>query len=73
MREKKRGFHPVRWIKELVKKIGTLNLILILVGAFLSGSTGRCYVSSEIMRRFLKLMLARSLRLQSANAEYAAG
>ena len=34
MREKKRGFHPVRWIKELVKKIGTLNLILILVGAF---------------------------------------
>ena len=22
MREKKRGFHPVRWIKELVKKIG---------------------------------------------------
>ena len=34
MREKKRGFHPIRWIKELVKKIGTLNLILILVGAF---------------------------------------
>ena len=34
MREKKRGFHPVRWIKELIKKIGTLNLILILVGAF---------------------------------------
>lgn len=39
----------------------------------MSGSTGRCYVSSEIMRRFLKLMLVRSLRLQSANAEYAAG
>ena len=31
MREKKRGFHPVRWIKELIKKIGTLNLILSLV------------------------------------------
>lgn len=34
MKEEKRGFHPVRWIKERIKKIGTLNLILILVGAF---------------------------------------
>lgn len=31
---KRRGFHPVRKIKELVNKVGTLNLILILVGAF---------------------------------------
>ena len=34
MRRKKRGFHPLRKLKELIGKIGTLNLVLILVGAF---------------------------------------
>lgn len=31
---KRRGFHPLKKLKEVVGKIGTLNLILILVGAF---------------------------------------
>ena len=31
---KKKGFHPLRKLKEGISKIGTLNLILILVGAF---------------------------------------
>ena len=31
---KKKGFHPLRKLKEFVGKIGTLNLVLILVGAF---------------------------------------
>lgn len=30
----KKSFHPFRKLKEVVKKIGTLNLVLILVGAF---------------------------------------
>lgn len=34
MRRKKRGLHPLRKLKELIGKIGTLNLVLILVGAF---------------------------------------
>lgn len=36
MKEKKQkqSFHPVKKVKELINKIGTLNLILILVGAF---------------------------------------
>lgn len=33
-RRKKRGLHPLRKLKETVGKIGTLNLVLILVGAF---------------------------------------
>lgn len=35
MKDKKQGFHPVRRLNERIKKIGTLNLILILVGCFL--------------------------------------
>lgn len=31
---KKKERHPLRKIKELVSKVGTLNLILIIVGAF---------------------------------------
>ncbi len=31
---KKKRFHPLRKLKEGINKIGTLNLILILVGAF---------------------------------------
>lgn len=31
---KRRGFRPLKKAKEVVGKIGTLNLILILVGAF---------------------------------------
>lgn len=31
---KKKSFHPVRRLKQIIGKIGTLNLILILVGAF---------------------------------------
>lgn len=31
---KRRGFHPLKKMKEVINKIGTLNLILILVGAF---------------------------------------
>jgi len=31
---KKKGVHPLRKLKEAIGKIGTLNLILILVGAF---------------------------------------
>lgn len=34
MAGKIQGFHPAKWIKELIKKLGTLNLILILVGVF---------------------------------------
>ena len=33
-RRKKKGFHPLRKLKELIGKIGTLNLVLIAVGAF---------------------------------------
>lgn len=31
---KKKGFHPLKKLKEIAGKIGTLNLVLILVGAF---------------------------------------
>lgn len=31
---KKKSFHPLRRLKKIIGKIGTLNLILILVGAF---------------------------------------
>ena len=31
---KKKERHPLRKIKELFSKVGTLNLILIIVGAF---------------------------------------
>lgn len=31
---KRKGFHPLKKLKEVVGKIGTLNLVLILVGAF---------------------------------------
>lgn len=31
---KKRGFHPLKKLKEAISRIGTLNLVLILVGAF---------------------------------------
>ena len=31
---KKKRFHPLKKLKEFIGKIGTLNLILILVGAF---------------------------------------
>lgn len=31
---KKKDHHPLRKIKELFSKVGTLNLILIIVGAF---------------------------------------
>lgn len=34
MEEKKKGFHPLRKLKESIGKIGTLNIVLILVGAF---------------------------------------
>lgn len=30
----RKGFHPLRAIKERINKIGTLNFVLILVGAF---------------------------------------
>lgn len=33
-RRKKKGFHPLRKLKEFIGKIGTLNLVLIAVGAF---------------------------------------
>ena len=33
-RRKRKGFHPLRKLKEFIGKIGTLNLILIAVGAF---------------------------------------
>ena len=45
----------------------------LLYTSFLTGSTGRCYVSSEIMRQFLKPMLVRLLQPLLANAEYAVG
>lgn len=32
--KEKKGLHPLRKLKEGISKIGTLNLILILVGAF---------------------------------------
>lgn len=31
---KRKGFNPLRKLKELIGKIGTLNLVLIVVGAF---------------------------------------
>lgn len=34
MEKKTRGFHPVRKIKEKFSKIGTLNLVLIIVAIF---------------------------------------
>lgn len=49
---KKKERHPLRKIKELFSKVGTLNLILIIVGAFLCGSTGRCFASIVSMRPF---------------------
>ena len=33
-RRKRKGFHPLRKLKEFIGKIGTLNLVLIAVGAF---------------------------------------
>lgn len=33
-RRKKKGFYPLRKLKEFIWKIGTLNLVLIAVGAF---------------------------------------
>lgn len=33
-KKQKRGFHPLKKSKELIKKVGTMNLILILVFAF---------------------------------------
>lgn len=33
-RRKKKGFYPLRKLKEFIGKIGTLNLVLIAVGAF---------------------------------------
>ena len=33
-RRKRKGFRPLRILKECIGKIGTLNLILIAVGAF---------------------------------------
>lgn len=33
-RRKRKGFYPLRKLKEFIGKIGTLNLILIAVGAF---------------------------------------
>lgn len=33
-RNKKKEVHPLKKIKEIIGRIGTLNLILILVGAF---------------------------------------
>lgn len=33
-KRKMKGFHPLKKLKEGIGKIGTLNLILILVGAF---------------------------------------
>jgi hypothetical protein len=32
--KKRRQFYPLKKIKEVARRIGTLNLILILVGAF---------------------------------------
>lgn len=32
--KKKKGFHPLRKIKEVAGKVGTLNLVLILMFAF---------------------------------------
>lgn len=32
--KKRKRFHPLRKLKEVIDKIGTLNLTLILVGAF---------------------------------------
>lgn len=32
--KKKKGFHPLRKIKEVAVKVGTLNLVLILMFAF---------------------------------------
>lgn len=32
--KKRKGFHPLRKLKELIGKIGTLNLVLLVVGAF---------------------------------------
>ena len=34
MRKKKSDFHPLKKLKDFIGKIGTLNLILILVGSF---------------------------------------
>ena len=34
MKRKKRDFHPVKKFKKIVAKVGTLNLVLILVFAF---------------------------------------
>ena len=33
-RRKRKGFHPLKRLKECIGKIGTLNLILMAVGAF---------------------------------------
>ena len=33
-RRKRKGFHPLRKLKGFIGKIGTLNLVLIAVGAF---------------------------------------
>ena len=34
MEKKQKGFHPLKKLKESIGKIGTLNIVLILVGAF---------------------------------------
>lgn len=60
MRRKKRGFHPLRKLKELIGKIGTLNLVLILVGAFLFGLTGKCLLLSGNMEVYQRHTLVLS-------------
>lgn len=34
MENRKKGFHPLKKLKESIGRIGTLNIVLILVGAF---------------------------------------
>lgn len=58
----RKGFHPLRAIKERINKIGTLNFVLILVGAFFVWFNWKMlsiFSSAELFRKHTLVQLLR--------------
>lgn len=70
---KRRGFHLWKNIKKAIGKVGTLNLVLILMFAFLFGLIGRCCAYSGSTQPYQKRMPVLLLQRQSEKPAFADG